>query len=387
MPSLRRQASRLNATTCAVFTSRETARKQRGNRADGAGKEARAGQRIPSHSAAARQTWTVEQFAIDLYAEARIALIFRTIFFSATCLTMPEHRPTVVALGELLWDKFPEGARFGGAPMNFAHHACQFGADCWVVTAVGEDDFGSRALDQLRRSHVHVDHVAVHPTLPTGSVDVKLDEQGVASYHFHELEAWDDLKWSEQLQQLAERCDAVCFGTLGQRNPTSRETITRFVQSTPASTLRVLDLNLRPPYYDQQVIGESLRLANTLKLNEDELQSLAKHFELTGNTEVQQSQSLANTFELQLVAVTRGSRGSLLVRDGQIDEVDAPPTEVMDTVGAGDSFTAAVIMGSLAGESLESINRLGATTAAYVCTQSGATPSLPDELRRRFNAV
>lgn len=300
---------------------------------------------------------------------------------------MTSTSPTVVALGELLWDVFPDGARFGGAPGNFAHHAASLGADVWMVSGVGDDELGASALEHLRASGLHVDHVIVSDSLPTGAVQVQLDQAGHASYHFNDCDAWDKIPWSDELGELARRAEAVCFGTLGQRNEVSRQTIQSFLASTSSSTWRVLDLNLRPPYYDAEVIDQSLQLANVLKLNDDELGFLARLYELDAEGERDRAAELVERFQLELVALTRGDRGGMLVRQGEVSEVESRPVDIRDTVGAGDSFTAAVVIGLIHGIDLDTINQTACRVAEFVCTQGGATPRLPKELRLALGTV
>lgn len=297
--------------------------------------------------------------------------------------------PTVVAIGELLWDIFPDGPRFGGAPTNFAFHAASLGADTWLITGVGRDDLGVTAIERLNAVGLRVNHVTQSQNLPTGAVQVSLDKSGSASYHFNDCDAWDDLRWSDDLRTLADRCDAVCFGTLGQRHERSRSTIQRFIESTPATAWRILDLNLRPPFYSERIVDESLGLANVLKLNDDELDYVVKKYCISGDGEEQQLVEIAERFELRLVALTRGDQGSLLVSlDGkracEVSDVDSRDTVVKDTVGAGDAFTAALVMGLSTGSDLNEINRVACQLAEYVCTQSGATPELPADLRAKL---
>ena len=286
----------------------------------------------------------------------------------------------VVGLGEVLWDVFPDGPRFGGAPANFACHAAQLGADARMASAVGNDELGNKALKALQEKQVKTDCVRQMP-YPTGTVTVQLDEAGKASYEFAEDTAWDHLEWSEDLANLAKQSSAVCFGTLGQRSETSRKTIQRFVKAVPAETsLRVFDINLRPPFYTEEIILESLRLANVLKLNDDELPILAKLCELSG-TDVEIMRELSQRYGLRLVALTRGNRGAVLCRDGKVSESAGVETNVVDTVGAGDSFTAALVTGLLEDRELDEINKAACKIAAYVCSQPGATPRIPDHLK------
>jgi fructokinase len=297
---------------------------------------------------------------------------------------MTHSVPTVVALGEVLWDLFPDGARFGGAPANFAHHAASLGADVWLVTGLGDDELGREARERLNQSGLQLDYVAIFQDYPTGRVEIKLNEQGEASYQFGNDEAWDHLQWSEGLAGLSVRCDAVCFGTLGQRHEDSRRVIQRFVSSTPADCFRVLDLNLRPPHSHLEVIEASLALANVLKLNGSELKFLADLLSLDGSDPESRLRELAERFEFRAVALTLGENGALLFREGSCCRVDSQPVQLEDTVGAGDSFTAVVTAGLVAGADLSEIARWACRVAEFVCSRKGATPRLPPELLPPF---
>ncbi len=287
---------------------------------------------------------------------------------------------TLAAIGEVLWDIFPDGARFGGAPANVASHAAALGADAAMVSCVGNDDLGQRAVEALRSRHVNTDAVIRSDDYPTGTVTVQLDETGKPQFTIGQPAAWDHLAWSDLLQQLAARCDAVCFGSLGQRNQASRDVIHRFVTATPSSALRVCDVNLRRPFVDHDVIRASLEVANVLKLSDEELNEIAQ---ACGYPEEEESVVLArllHDWQLQLVAVTRGSGGATLLSSQRRSDCQGTPVTVKDTVGAGDAFTAAMICGRLQGIALDDITRHACRVASYVCTQSGATPPLPDEM-------
>lgn len=296
---------------------------------------------------------------------------------------MGEQRALVVGLGEVLWDVFPDGARFGGAPANFACHVAEIAGgrvDVLVASAVGRDDLGRRAIESLSTHGVDTCHVASLPQA-TGQVLVALDAAGHASYTFADDVAWDHLAWSEGLAGLAAGCDAVALGTLGQRSAESRATIQRFVESTPQRCLRVLDVNLRPPFWSEEVVLRSLELANVLKLNDGELPVLAELLGLRGSPRELMEQ-LAARFALKVVALTRGEAGAILLGDaGCWSDQPGLPTTVADTVGAGDSYTAALVLGLLDGLPLDAINAWATRVAAFVCSQPGATPHLPAELR------
>lgn len=288
----------------------------------------------------------------------------------------------IVGIGEVLWDIFPDGPRFGGAPSNFSCSAAELARDAaqvFVVSAVGTDELGDRALESLAEHHVLSSGVQRNPQ-ETGKVLVELNSAGVARYRFAEHSAWDSLDWTEDLRQIAETCDAVCFGTLGQRNQCSRETIQRFVRSTPQHAFRILDVNLRAPYIDETVITESLDMATVLKLNDEELPRLAKLFAITGNDQ-EIMQQLANQFDLRLVALTRGAQGALIISGNEISLLPGVQVDIADTVGAGDAYTAAMTLGMLHGHSVQDINRAAIEAAAYVCSKPGATMVFPEDIR------
>lgn len=291
---------------------------------------------------------------------------------------------TVIGIGEILWDVFPDGPRFGGAPGNFACNVAELargGIDVYAAGAVGGDDLGRRAIEVLRGHGVDTGCVAIVDR-PTGQVLVKLDAAGRASYEFAADAAWDNLAWSDGLEQLAARADAVCFSTVGQRSEISRQTIQRFVQATPAACLRVLDINLRPPFWNDEILFQSLHLANVLKLNDAELSILADLLRWSG-ADLKLLQRLVDRFSLQLVALTRGAAGAtLLSKSGEQSDLPGQPTIVVDTVGAGDSFTAVLVIGLLSGHPLAKINAWGNRVAAFVSSQPGATPHIPHYLRQ-----
>ena len=290
-------------------------------------------------------------------------------------------QPHIVGLGEILWDVFPDGPRFGGAPSNFACSSSELARDkatVSVVSSVGDDDLGRKALKELASHSVNTNGVQISQQ-PTGQVFVELDDDGVASYRFAENTAWDNLKWSEDLQELAGTCDAVCFGTLGQRNESSRQVIRKFVSETSPDSLRIFDINLRAPYYNNQVILDSLQLANVLKLNNDELPYLAKTCGIAGD-EIACLGKFSEMFDLRCIALTRGAHGAVLIRGEEVSDLAGQDVEVADTVGAGDAFTAAMTLGLLRGADVEEINQRAIRTAAFVCSKNGATPKFPDEL-------
>ena len=280
------------------------------------------------------------------------------------------------AIGELLFDRFPDRDRLGGAPCNVAAMLSQFGLNSFLISAVGRDRLAGRALAEL--AALGVDTSAVQENeLPTGEVRVTLDSHGKPTYTFAEKSAWDQIRWTPALAELAPTFDAVCFGTLAQRNG-SGETIRTFLRHTREDALRVFDLNLRAPFYNREVVLETLQLANILKLNDEELPILAGFFGVKPEEVI--PRLLAGNIEL--VALSLGPEGAELHRRGECSRAPAGELEKMvDSVGAGDSFTATLIAGLLRGLPLDRINRHGNRVASYVCSQHGATPALPDSLK------
>ncbi len=287
---------------------------------------------------------------------------------------------TITALGEVLWDVFPDGPRFGGAPANLACHAAALGTDAWMLSEVGDDALGQSALETLGQHGVNTTCIGRDAQHPTGTVQVELDDAGKPSFTIGENVAWDHLQWSEQTEQLAVRCDAVCFGTLGQRSDESQQVIQRFLAAVPDTALRILDVNLRPPFYDDAVIQQSLGLANVFKLSDEELDIVASACGIAGS-EAEVLSTLRQRYELRLIALTRGRHGATLICENQRSDCQGISVDVKDTVGAGDAFTATMAVGLLAEKPLEAINRRACEVAAFVCSHSGATPPLPENLR------
>ena len=294
----------------------------------------------------------------------------------------------VIGVGEVLWDLLLTGPQLGGAPANFAYHAHALGAEAQVITRVGKDDYGREIIRRFHEMGLPETGVQIDETAPTGTAKVALSGDGLAHFTIQENVAWDSMAVTDEAVAVARRADAICFGSLGQRCEASRNTIQYLVAATPPDALRVFDINMRQQFYSSDVVEKSFRLANVLKLNDDELPRLADMFSLTGSTEDQIGQ-LAQTFSLRLVALTRGPNGSLLYQkdNGEVRWSDCPsrPIKVVDTVGAGDSFTAALVLGLLRKMDLDEINTVANEVARYVCSQPGATPALPIEFARRFS--
>ncbi len=286
----------------------------------------------------------------------------------------------VIGIGELLWDLLPTGRQLGGAPANFAFHAKMLGAQAQLVTRVGRDDLGQAILRRFIEMGIGVDAIQLDDHAPTGTASVLLNNGGIPHFVIQENVAWDQLVITEKERAVVQDADAVCFGTLAQRNETSRAAIRSLVASTRPDALRVFDVNLRQNFFSSETIQVSLDLANILKINDEELPVLAKLFGLPGGPK-EQIAELASRFDLKLVALTCGARGSLLFSHGNYSEVQGLPARVVDTVGAGDAFAATLMLGILVGWNLDRINQCANEIAAYVVSQPGATPQLPAHMR------
>lgn len=280
-----------------------------------------------------------------------------------------------------MWDLFESGKQRGGAPANFACHCKRLGARAETVSAVGSDELGDELIRDVEGLGLDTQWIQRSPSLPTGTVQVELDEQGHPSYEICKPVAWDAVEITEELMELAADTDAACFGTLAQREPVSRRTIRRFLQEMPEHALRIFDVNLRQDFYDQEVLETSLRLATVLKLSDEELSVLSEVFDISGTIE-EQLHAFQKKFELVAVAYTRGGEGSRLIHRSESSDRPGTSVDIKDTVGAGDSFTASLCMGLLHQLPLERTHELADRVSAYVCTQSGATPELPEELKR-----
>jgi len=297
----------------------------------------------------------------------------------------------ILGVGELLWDLLPDGSRLGGAPANFAVMAAQLGDHAAILSRIGRDDLGRNAIEQLNTLPVDASYLEVDPTQETGRVTVAFEE-GQPSYTIHLPAAWDCLELCDEWVQLAERASALCFGTLAQRQPQSRQTIQALVAQTSEQCLRVFDVNLREPFFSGEVIEESLEMATVLKMNDAELPQVFSLLGLPGCECAehlrQGAERLLSEFPaLRMVAVTRGARGSLLVTREAFDEHPGTPVQVADTVGAGDAFTAAMTHYLLRHAPLAAINEAGNRWGSWVASQRGAMPSVPDAVLAEFTAA
>ncbi|MBM9605605.1 carbohydrate kinase family protein [Desulfopila inferna] len=281
----------------------------------------------------------------------------------------------MVGIGEILWDMLPRGKQLGGAPANFAYHATQLGNKGVVVSCVGRDDDGVEILKTLEKKEVG-HYITSTDRYPTGVVTVSMDEQGIPSYIIHEDVAWDHLALNQEHLDLAARADVVCYGTLAQRNSDSAESIRNFLSHTSSECIRLFDINLRH-HYDRATILTLLQTATILKLNDEELLVVREFLDLEGD-ETTVLEALCTAYDLELIILTKGGQGSRLFSPELGDSVfEGEAALVVDTVGAGDSFAAAVATGLCMQLPLEKIHPFAAKVAAYVCGFSGATPELP----------
>lgn len=292
---------------------------------------------------------------------------------------MKKDGDILVGLGEILWDILPEGKQLGGAPANFAYHAQELGAKGLVVSCVGNDELGKEILGLVRQLGLSGDYIAVDGEHPTGTVTVALDENGKPDYTIHENVAWDYIPFSKQLSELAPTIDAVCFGSLCQRCEVSGRTVREFLAAAKPDCLRIFDINFRQSYFNVEIVKALLEVSNVLKINDEELLVLARMLGITG-TEREILVGLTERFSLKLIALTKGDKGSCLFTDGKISDHPGFPVEVADSVGAGDSFTAAMTVGMLQNKGLDDINEHANRVASFVCSQPGATPRLPDAI-------
>ena len=279
-------------------------------------------------------------------------------------------KKVIVGIGEILWDMLPSGKALGGAPANFAYHAGRLGAEGWAVSAVGDDALGREILDLVASKGLQ-SLIAVTDK-PTGTVQVSLDERRVPTYNIMEDVAWDNIPFTADMETLAKQADAVCFGSLVQRMG-SRDSVLRFVRSMRPDALKVFDINLRQHYYSKEVLEDSLKLADILKINDEEIGIVARMFGLAGDDR-DACRALIEAFGLRLVILTRGADGSEVITTDEIIPQGVGDVEVVDTVGAGDSFTAAFVVAYLRGDSLAEAQRLASETASYVCSRKGAMP-------------
>ena len=287
----------------------------------------------------------------------------------------------IVGLGEALWDCLPDGSKLGGAPANFAYHASQFGNDAYAISAIGNDALGDQTLKEFDEKHLK--YVMPRVDYPTGTVQVELDEEGIPTYDIKQNVAWDNIPFTPEIENVAKHCGCVCFGSLAQRNKISRDTIHRFIDTTPMSCLKIFDINLRQNFYTKEIIQESLKACDILKINDEELVTIGRLFGYPGLDIENKCYLILGKYNLKMLVLTCGTNGSYVFAPGVKSFQPTPKVEVDDTVGAGYSFTGSFASAILAGMPIKEAHKLAVEVSAFVCTQPGAMPKLPQSLLDR----
>ena len=285
----------------------------------------------------------------------------------------------IVGLGEALWDVLPEGKKLGGAPANFAYFMGQFGFNAMAVSALGNDELGDETVAALDEKGLK--YIMPRVSYPTGTVQVSLDAEGIPTYDICKDVAWDNIPFTDEMADVARQCCAVCWGSLAQRNEVSRKSIRQFIDATPAGCLRIFDINLRQNFYTKEILQESLKLCNILKINDEELVTIGRMFGYPGLDMENKCWLILGKYNLDMLVLTCGVNGSYVFSRGSMSYQETPKVEVADTVGAGDSFTGAFCAAILNGNTVYEAHKQAVGVSAYVCTQNGAMPELNEEMR------
>ena len=290
----------------------------------------------------------------------------------------------IVGLGEALWDVLPEGKKLGGAPANFAYHAGQFvGSDNTIaISALGEDSLADETIDALKEHNLN--YLMPRVPYPTGTVQVTLTGEGIPTYEIKENVAWDNIPFTPEMEEIAKNARAVCFGSLAQRNIVSRDNIRKFLDTTPDDCLRICDINLRQQFYSKEVLEDSFCICNILKINDEELELVVvnRMFGYDGLDMRQTCEKIVQDYHLKMLVLTCGTNGSyVFTDDGLTSFQDTPKVEVADTVGAGDSFTGSFCACILNGKPVQDAHKTAVQVSAFVCTQNGAMPIVPEKLK------
>ena len=285
----------------------------------------------------------------------------------------------IVGLGEALWDVLPEGRKLGGAPANFAYHAAQFGLDTIAISALGEDKLAEETIEALNEHNLN--YLMPRVPYPTGTVQVTLTGDGIPTYDIKENVAWDNIPLTDEMLEIAKNARAVCFGSLAQRNVVSRENIHKFLDATPKDCVKIFDINLRQQFYTKEVIKESLKRCNILKINDEELVLIGRMFGYPGLDIENKCWLILGKYNLDMLVLTCGTNGSYVFTPGQMSFQETPKVEVADTVGAGDSFTGSFVGSILNGKPVPEAHKTAVHVSAFVCTQNGAMPVVPDRLK------
>lgn len=274
----------------------------------------------------------------------------------------------IVGIGELLWDLLPEGRKAGGAPVNFAFHASQAGADAYAISAIGNDTLGDELLYELDKNQIK--YLIERVDYPTGTVEVTLNN-GMPQYTINEQVAWDYIPLTENMKQLVSEADAICYGTLAQRSNVSRDTTEELLKLVKEDAYKLYDINLRQHFYSKELIDKSLSFANSFKVNDEEIEIMKAMFGLNMDNE-QACRWFISQFNLKLVILTAGGLYSCLFTPDEYSVIETPKVIVADTVGAGDCFSGVLIASLLNGDSLAQSHTKAVDAAAHVCSYSGA---------------
>lgn len=285
----------------------------------------------------------------------------------------------IVGIGEVLWDLLPSGPRLGGAPANFAYHVSQFGLNGMAVSAIGQDTRGDKTITSLDAHNLnyHLDRIKE----PTGEVKVTLDDKGEPQYEIMTGVAWDNIPFTKELSDIAAETKAVCFGSLAQRSSVSRKTIEAFLDAVKPDCLKIFDINLRQSFYNREVLENSFKRADILKINENEILEVSRLFAIPGKSYSEICKTLIERFCFKMVILTCGETGSYVFYDGGVSYLDTPKVDVKDLVGAGDSFTGAFVACILKGMPVDKAHKIAVNVSAYVCTQDGAMPVIPESVK------
>lgn len=291
----------------------------------------------------------------------------------------------ITSLGEVLWDMLPDGKKVGGAPANFAYHCSQAGLESCTVSAIGHDKLGEELKEQFDEKKLN--YILEVVDYPTGTVGVTLDERGVPVYDIKSGVAWDNVPLTPKIRALAKKTRAVCFGSLAQRSHVSRQTFTSFMDimaQQEGPHYFIFDINLRQQFYTQEVICSSLERCNVLKINDEEMVIISRMFGWPGIDLKDKCWLLLGKYDLDILALTCGVNGSYVFTHGNISFLPTPQVDVVDTVGAGDSFSAVFMASYLQGATIQAAHHNAVEASAYVCTQPGAMPEMPEKLKEQI---
>jgi len=289
------------------------------------------------------------------------------------------ERFKIAAFGEVLWDLLPDASLLGGAPFNFTYRINSLDNEGVMISAVGKDTLGEKALATISELNISNRYIQIRPEYPTGTVNVFFDEFKNPDYEIIKDVAYDFVTFNEKLEKLIQQVDCICFGTLAQRNAISRQTLGKLLKHFQGK-YRLYDLNLRKECYSTENIISSLKNADILKLNKQEANELNDLLQLNKNGLVEICKELINSYRLQYCVVTLEEYGSLAVSEG--GEVVYNPgfkVKLADPLGAGDAFTAGFVDALLRGKSLKEASESGNRLGALVATQQGATQKISQD--------